>query len=58
MSALATLVGAKIGLIVVGDAFETHKAHRLGAKFTCRTDQSGKVFGRKAGFQGMFHAIK
>lgn len=63
MSALAALVGAKIGLIGARDAFETDKPRRLGAQFTCRTVQSGRALalGGSAGearLEVLFHEFE
>lgn len=59
VSAPAALVGAEIGLVVVGDAFETDKPRRSGAEFAGQADQGGGSPGWNAemGSGGLFHNV-
>ena len=59
MPALVALIGAEVGVLVVGDALKPDKPSRLGTEFACWARQGGKrlsLGGGASGFGLLFHA--
>jgi hypothetical protein len=59
MSALVALIGAEVGMLVVGHAFKPDKPRRLGTEFAFRARQGGKRLGLGGGTSDLgllFHA--